>query len=218
MNAPAYALSPDAFLRSVQASRDTLRKAPMKLIEVVKHVRALTDDAPYAILGGLAQILWARKTHTDDLDVALAADDLTRAYQRVRSRKAGPGWRLPRAPDRPHEANDVFEVYHLHYRGSVVDLLCFRDALFMEEILATARAVPELDGIRFIRPELLLVTHLLRPGVPAALAAIELVAARRERGDFDLAYAERWAAQLGRTEALRRTLARADDLAGSSGA
>ena len=54
--------------------------------------------------------------------------------------------------------------------------------------------------------------------VPAALAAIELVAARRERGDFDLAYAERWAAQLGRTEALRRTLARTDDLAGSSGA
>ena len=110
MNAPAYALSPDAFLRSVRASRDTLRKAPIKLIEVVDHVRALTGDAPYAIVGGLAQILWARKTHTDDLDVALAADDLARAYERVRSRKAGPGWRLPRPPDHTHEANDVFEV------------------------------------------------------------------------------------------------------------
>jgi hypothetical protein len=129
-----------------------------------------------------------------------------------RRRRRAAGWRLPRPPDQAHEENDVFEVYHLLYRGTVVDLLAFRDDAFMAEILDTARAVPELRGMRFIRPELLLMTHLLRPGAAAALAAVELVLARRERGDLDLQYAERWAAQLGRTEHLRRTLARADDL------
>jgi hypothetical protein len=34
-------------------------------------------------------------------------------------------------------------------------------------------------------------THLLRPGAPAALAAVELVLARRGFNDLDEAYAER---------------------------
>jgi len=80
------------------------------------------------------------------------------------------------------------------------------------DILATAVPVPELGGIRFIRPELLLVTQLLRPGAMAAIAATELTVARRAKGGFDPAYAERWAAQVGRAEALRRTFARADEL------
>ena len=103
-------------------------------------------------------------------------------------------------------------MYHLLYQGSVVDLLSYRDAAFAAEILATAVPVPELHGIRFIRPELLLVTQLLRPGAMAAIAATELTLARRAKGGFDPAYAERWAAQVGRAEALRRTFARADEL------
>ena len=169
MSASVYALAPDALLRSVRASRDTLGRTPVRVIEVVDDFRSLTEDAPYAVIGGLAQILWARKTHTDDLDMALASDQLARAAERVRRRQAGPGWRLPKAPDRPHEENEVFEVWHLHFRGSVVDLIAFRDADFMAEILGTTRAVPELSGMRFIRPELLLVTHLLRPGAPSSI-------------------------------------------------
>jgi hypothetical protein len=63
MTSAAYALSPDALVRSFAASRDTLGKVPMKLLDVVAEVRTLTHDAPYAVIGGLAQILWARKTH-----------------------------------------------------------------------------------------------------------------------------------------------------------
>jgi hypothetical protein len=63
-------VSPEQFIRSIDASRDTLRKPGLKLLEIVARVRALTADAPYAVIGGLAQILWARKSHTDDLDVA----------------------------------------------------------------------------------------------------------------------------------------------------
>lgn len=63
-----------------------------------------------------------RKTHTDDLDLAIATQDLQEAYRRVRLRAAGPGWSLPRPLSRAHEENDVFEVCHLTYRGSVVDL------------------------------------------------------------------------------------------------
>jgi hypothetical protein len=176
----------------------------MKILEVVDRVKVLTNNAPYAVIGGLAQILWARKTHTDDLDMALAAGDLVNA------------WRLPRPPDPAHEENEVFRVYHLLYRGSVVDLISFGDQGFTQEILETARPVLELGGMRFIRPELLLMTHLLRPGAPAALAAIELVLARRGFNDLDLPYAERWAARLGRGEALRRAVARADDLSSTS--
>ena len=77
---------------------------------------------------------------------------------------------------------------------------------------AGAVPIPELRGIRFIRPELLLVTQLLRPGVMAAVAATELTLARRAKGGLDAAYAERWATQVGRAEALRRTFARADEL------
>ena len=207
-----YALEPRRALASLDASRDTLGKARVKLIDLVDRVRTLTGDAPYAVVGGLAQILWARKTHTDDLDVALTGTDVTRAYERVRGRRAGPGWRLPRPPDRVHEQSDVFEVYHLLFRGAVVDLMSFRDEEFTAEILATALPVPELRDIRFIRPELLLVTHCLRPDPLGALAAIELVIARRAAGDLDLSRCERWASRLGHLDALRRTLARADDL------
>ncbi|MBI2895007.1 MAG: hypothetical protein HYY06_15740 [Deltaproteobacteria bacterium] len=212
MQPPVYGLEPARFLRSIDASRGSLGKAPTRLIDVVEHVGALTDGSPYAIVGGLAQILWARKTHTDDLDVALAAQGLTRAADRVRRRSAGRGWRVPRPPDRLHEEDDVFEVYHLLFRGTVVDLLSFKDQAFTEEILTTARIVPELSGCRFIAPELLLITHLLRPGPLAALAAVELVLARGALGGLDLEYAEKWAARLGRTEALRRTLVRAEEL------
>ena len=211
MSALAYALDPSQVIRSVDASRDTLGRVHMKLIDIVHQVTALTGGAPYAVIGGLAQILWARKTHTDDLDVLLAAGDLVRAHAEVRDQRAE-GWTLPDPPDRSYEQNDVFEVYHLLYQGAVVDLLSFRDAAFAAEILATAVPVPELGGIRFIRPELLLVTQLLRPGAMAAIAATELTLARRAAGRFNPAYAERWAAQVGRAEALRRTFARADEL------
>jgi hypothetical protein len=198
-------------IRSVDASRDTLGRVHMRLIDVVHQVSALTGGAPYAVIGGLAQILWARKTHTDDLDVLLATNDLARAHAEVRDQRAE-GWSLPGPPDRPYEQSDVFDVYHLLYQGSVVDLISYRDAAFTAEILTTAIPVPELQGIRFIRPELLLVTQLLRPGTMAAIAAIELTLARRAAGRFDAEYAERWAAQVGRAEALRRTFARADEL------
>ena len=207
----AYALAPAQMLRSVDASRDTLGRARMKLIDVVHEVSALTGGAPYAVLGGLAQILWARKTHTDDLDVLLAAADLAGARTKVGGGRAA-GWTLPEPPDRPHEQNEVFEVSHLLYEGSVVDLLSYRDAAFTAEILATAVPVPELSGIRFIRPELLLVTQLLRPGAMAVVAATELVLARRATRHFNEAYVARWAAQVGKAEALRRTFARADEI------
>ena len=75
VSALAYALPPSQMIRSVNASRDTLGRVHMKLIDIVHQVTALTGGAPYAVIGGLAQILWARKTHTDDLDVLLAAGD-----------------------------------------------------------------------------------------------------------------------------------------------
>jgi hypothetical protein len=40
-----FALAPGAFVRSVDASRDTLDKPRMRLIDVVHHVRRLTGDA-----------------------------------------------------------------------------------------------------------------------------------------------------------------------------
>lgn len=211
MSAVPYALAPSQMIRSVDASRDTLGRLHVKLIDIVHEITALTGGAPYAVIGGLAQILWARKTHTDDLDVLLAAGDVARAYAEVQSQRAE-GWSLPDPPDRPHEQNDVFEVYHLLFQGAVVDLLSYRDAAINAEILTTAIPVPELQGIRFIRPELLLITQLLRPGAMAAIAATELTLARRVAGRFDTAYAERWAAHVGRAEALRRTFARADEL------
>lgn len=216
MSAVAYALPPAEVLRSIDASRDTLGKHRMKLIDVVSHVEKLTNGAPYAVVGGLAQILWARKTHTDDLDLALATNDLQQAYRRVRVRAAGAGWTLPRPLKRAHEENDVFEVCHLLYRGSVVDLLSFRDATFTAEIVSTALAVDELRGIRFIRPELLLVTHLLRPTPAAAIAAVELLLARRAANDLDETDAARWAERLGKKGAFERALARAADLAGEA--
>ena len=121
MSALPYALTPSQMLRSVDASRDTLGRVHIKLNDTVHQVTALTGGAPYAVIGGLAQILWARKTPTDDLDVLLAAGDLARAYSEVQDQRAD-GWTLPEPPDRPHEQNEVFEVYHLLYQGAVVDL------------------------------------------------------------------------------------------------
>jgi hypothetical protein len=213
MTSAAYALSPDAVVRSFAASRDTLGKVPMKLIDVVAEVRTLTRDAPYAVIGGLAQILWARKTHTDDLDVALAAGDLSAALDLVRRSAAGPSWTLPAPPDRPYETDDVFQVVHLSFSGSVVDLIAFRDLPFNAEIVGTADPVADLGGIRFVRPELLLVCHLLRPGPQAALAAVELILARRAKGGMDLAEARTWAERLGRGQRFDRALAHADSFA-----
>lgn len=82
---------------------------------------------------------------------------------------------------------------------------------------AVAYALPPaevLRGIRFIRPELLLVTHLLRPTPAAAIAAVELLLARRAANDLDEANAARWAERLGKKGAFERALARAADLAG----
>jgi hypothetical protein len=104
------ALDPLRFLRSVEASRGTLGKPEMRLIDLVVEVRKLTNDAPYSVIGGLAQILWARKSHTDDLDVALAAADLSKAYEAVRA--AGEAWSLPGEPLSAHAMDDVLEVYH----------------------------------------------------------------------------------------------------------
>jgi hypothetical protein len=206
MQAPT-ALDAEEFVRSLDASRDTLGRPHMKLLEVLQRVSELTRGAPYAVIGGLAQILWARKSHTDDLDLVLSTPDLEASYERVLAGEASDAWALPKAPDRVHEANEVFEVYHLQYAGSVVDLLAFRDQIFNREIIESARTIPDLGGVRFIRPELLLVTHLLRPGPSAALAAVELVIARRAKQDLDVDDARHWAKQVDRAERLERVLA-----------
>jgi hypothetical protein len=62
----------------------------------------------------------------------------------------------------------------------------------------------------FIRPELLVVTHLLRPGPEAALAAIELVIAGRKFGGLDVGEARSWAQIVDRSERFERVLAQAD--------
>ena len=181
----------------------------MKLIEVVHEVSKLTDGAPYAVIGGLAQILWARKSHTDDLDVALDAKKLHEALARVRDGSAGPPWSLPALPDRSLESDEVIEVAHLLHDGAVVDLLTFRDGALTTEIVSTAEPIPELGKIQFIRPELLLVTHLLRPGPLGALAAVELLIARRAGGSIDVEETRRWATRLGREARLDQILAQA---------
>jgi hypothetical protein len=177
---------------------------------LVQHVRVLTDDAPYAVIGGLAQVLWARKTHTDDLDVAIASKTLGLVQHRIR--QGAPGWAAPAEPDQFAESNAVFPVCHAQYEGAVVDLITFAEPKFTEDILETAVEVGELDGMRFIRPELLLVTQLLRPGPNAALAAIELVIARNAQGGLDLAMVRDWAVRLGHGERLERVLDQAPAL------
>jgi hypothetical protein len=72
--------------------------------------------------------------------------------------------------------------------------------------------VPELGGLRFITPELLVVTHLLRPGPTAAIAAIELVVARREHGGLDVDASRTWARAVGREPRLDRVLEQASAL------
>lgn len=166
----------------------------MKLLDIVHQVAELTGSSPYAVIGGLAQILWARKTHTDDLDIALASENLAAALEAVRQRTVV-DWTEP--------------ARHLLCRGSVVDLIAFRDAAFNGEIIRTAKEVTELGNVPFIRPELLLVTHLLRPGPQAALAAVELVIARKHMGGMDLNESRRWAAQLGYAERLDHVFAQA---------
>ena len=173
----------------------------MKLLDVVAHVRALTNDAPYCIIGGLAQILWARKTHTDDLDVALASEDVASALAKVNSGSAGAHWTLPNPPD--------IEVCLVLYDGSVVDVLAFKNAAFNAAIISEAVEVVEIGNLRVIRPEHLLVTHLLRPGPNGALAAVELVIARRGKCGFDEALAHDWAERVGRADRLARVLEQA---------
>jgi hypothetical protein len=203
------ALSPSDFLRSVGASRDTLGRTRMKLLDVVVHVRALTHDAPYCIIGGLAQILWARKTHTDDLDVALATSEVAAALATVQSGRGGEQWALPAPPDKAWETDDVIDVCHLLYDGAVVDLIAFKATAFNTAILAEAIEVPELGNLRVIRPEHLLVTHLLRPGPLGALAAVELVIARRAKGGVDESVIRTWADRVGRGDRLARVLEQA---------
>jgi hypothetical protein len=93
--------------------------------------------------------------------------------------------------------------------GAVVDLISFSNAAFNAEIIETAQSVDDLGGLRFIRPELLLVTHLLRPGPTAALAAIELVIARRAKAPIDIDYTRRWADAVDKADRLERVLAQA---------
>jgi hypothetical protein len=184
----------------------------MKLLEIVSRVRELTKNADYAVIGGLAQILWARKTHTDDLDVALSSAVINEAHASVGKMLADPAWALPQSPDSSRESDEVFEVCHLLYQGSVVDLIAFKNSRFNREILTTSQAVQELDEVRFIRPELLLVTHLLRPGPGAALAAVELIIARQRLGGMDMNEVQRWSDEVGRGERLQRVLTQARSL------
>lgn len=210
MVAPVPALQSQRFLRSVEATHATRGKPTMKLLDLVAHVRRLSEQAPYAIVGGLAQILWARKSHTDDIDFVLDPESIASAARRIQENNADAGWAIP--VEGAYEADAVFEVWHLTFEGAVVDLLAFRDLAFNSHLIATAVEVPDLDGHRFIRPELLLVTQLLRPGPTAALAAIELVLARRAHGDFDLDEARTWAAHLGRSDRLEKVIAQSDAL------
>lgn len=181
----------------------------MKLLNLVARVQTLTNGAPYAVLGGLAQILWARKSHTDDLDVVLAAQDVHEALGRVQRHEVD-GWSEPIPPDLTEEGNEIFDVCHLLHHGAVIDLIAFRNVEFNAEIIKTARPIDDLDGVRFIRPELLVVTHLLRPGPEAALAAVELVIARKRWGGLDVDEARRWARAVEREERLDRVLAQAE--------
>ncbi|GMV19576.1 MAG: hypothetical protein AMXMBFR56_78000 [Polyangiaceae bacterium] len=52
--------------------------------------------------------------------------------------------------------------------------------------------------------------HNLRPGPNGALAAVELLIARRAAPGFDLEETRKWAALLGRTARLDRVIAQAD--------
>ena len=210
MHEERYGLDPTRFIGSVAASCRTLDLPLMKLLDIIDHAKRLTADAPLVVIGGLAQILWARKTHTDDLGLALAATNLTEAYRRVREGEAEVGWTTPRPPDQAHESDDLFQVAHLLFRGAVVDLIAFHNEDFTKEIIRTATPVAELGGARFVRPELLLIMHLLRPGPEAALAATELVLARNERGGLDLPYVRKWAQVMGREERLENVLRQAE--------
>lgn len=204
-----YALSPNEVLRSVRASRDTLQKVPMRLIDVATHAQQLIGGKPFTIIGGLAQILWARKTHTDDLDLVISSPSFTRAYQRVRNGE--PDWKLPSPPDRALEEDGVFKVCHLLFRGIVVDFITFKRREFTHTILKDAQFIAEFGNLPVINPELLLVTHLLRPTPQAAIAAVELLLARMEIGGFNFKYAEEWATYVGKLHAYKNAVRRAHE-------
>ncbi len=204
----AVALAPLQVERSLALSRDTLGRPPMKLLDIVREVGLLTGGAPTAIVGGVAQMLWARKTFTDDIDLALAQTDLRGALAAVT--EGVPGWALPSPPDRAHEQDDVFEVAHLLFDGVVVDLLSFRVAALTDALIVRAVRIPELGGLPFAPPELLLVTQLLRPGTRGAIAALELVVARRAQGGLDEATVRHFTDLTGCTARLDRVLAQAD--------
>ena len=206
-----YALSPSEVLQSINASRDTLGKLPMRLIDVTTHAQSLIGGKPFAIIGGLAQILWARKTHTDDFDLAVSGPSFTHAYQRVRDDEAKPDWTLPSPPDRALEEDRVFKVCHLLFRGIVVDFITFKRHAFNHVILTDVVPVFEFSNLPMINPELLLVTHLLRPTTQAAMAAVELLVARIERGGFNFEYAEHWATYVGKLHAYENAIRRARD-------
>jgi len=141
--------------------------------------------------------------------VALASQDVASALATVKAGTADEHWALPTQPDKARETDDVTDVCHLLYDGSVVDLIAFKATAFNAAVLSEAVEVPELGNVRVIRPEHLLVTHLLRPGPLGALAAVELVIARRAKGGFDEAVVRVWADRVGRGERLTRVLEQA---------
>jgi hypothetical protein len=193
----------------------------MRLINVTTHAQSLIGGKPFAIIGDLAQILWARKTHTDDLDLAVSGPSFTRAYQRVLNDEAKPDWALPSPPDRALEEDRVFKVCHLLFRGIVVDFITFKRHAFNHAILTDALPIQEFNNVRVINPELLLVTHLLRPTTQAAMAAVELLVARigptntkrvsTEWSGFNFEYAKHWATYVGKLHAYENAVRRARD-------
>ena len=209
VNVPPYALSPGEVLRSVDASRDTLRKSPMRLLDIAPHASTLIGGRPIVVIGGIAQILWARKTHTDDLDLVVTAPSLLSAYKRVHAGTSFEDWALPSPPDRSLEEDRTFKVCHLLFRGAVVDFITFKKRAFNAAILRDAKSIAEFGALPVINPELLLVTHLLRPTPEAALAAVALLVARAKAGGFNFQYAEKWATYVGRRHAYEVAVRRA---------
>jgi hypothetical protein len=178
-------------LRRAGVDPKKLQKIPTNLLDAAERVSQLLGGAPYAVIGGLAMTLWAHKEGSEDIDMALAPNELLG----------------------PQEGDDIIEVSHLivwDYKAAI-HLLYYRNEAFRAELLATAVPVPELKGVRFARPELLLITQLLSPRPKAEVSAVEIVRAGRAGGHFDLAYAAHWAEQVSRSEALRNTLARAEE-------
>lgn len=178
-------------LRRAGVDPKKLQKIPTNLLDAAEGLSQRFGGVPYAVIGGVALMLWANKERSEDIDVALAPHELLG----------------------PHEGDDIIEVCHLilwDYKAAL-HLLYYQNEAFRAELLATAVPVPELKGVRFARPELLLITQLLSPRPKAQVSAVEIVRSRRAGGHFDLAYAAHWAEQVNRSEALRNTLARVEE-------